>query len=55
VTDKPREQGQGLGLFIVRELLKFENCSITLGPERNSYGRRFKFYIDLGGVANGNR
>ncbi|PXX44268.1 sensor histidine kinase [Undibacterium pigrum] len=55
VTDKPREQGQGLGLFIVRELLKFENCSISLGRERNSYGRRFKFYVDLCGVADGNK
>jgi signal transduction histidine kinase len=55
VTDKPREQGQGLGLFIVRELLKFENCSISLGSERNSHGRRFKFYIDLSGVADGNK
>jgi signal transduction histidine kinase len=55
VTDKPREQGQGLGLFIVRELLKFENCSISLCSERNSHGRRFKFHIDLGGVADGNK
>lgn len=55
ISDKPREQGQGLGLFIVQELLKVENCQISLGPERNSYGRRFKFYIDFSGVVDGRK
>lgn len=55
VTDKPREQGQGLGLFIVRELLKFENCSISLDSERNGYGRRFKFNVDLSGITDGKK
>lgn len=55
VTDKPREHGQGLGLFIVRQILKFENCSISLGPERNTYGRRFKFYIDFSGALDDNK
>lgn len=52
VTMKPKGQGRGLGLFIVRELLDSSGCSITLLPERNEFGRRYIFQIDLSGVAN---
>ncbi|KSV71963.1 hypothetical protein N182_29840 [Sinorhizobium sp. GL2] len=49
VTGKPeRDTGQGLGLFIVTELLRADGCDITLLPERNEDGRRFRFSINLG-------
>lgn len=48
VTAKPdRDTGQGLGLFIVRELLRADGCDITLQPERNDDGRRFRFSVNL--------
>jgi signal transduction histidine kinase len=42
--------GNGLGLFITRELLKRDNCSIYLAKRRNSEGRRFQFHINFSGV-----
>ncbi|WP_199610017.1 ATP-binding protein [Flocculibacter collagenilyticus] len=42
-----KEFGQGLGLYITKTLLSEKNCSISLLQERNTYGRRFKFEIDL--------
>jgi len=47
VSDKPRDIGRGLGLFITREILTRFGGSIHLGPERNSHGRRFMFEISL--------
>lgn len=44
-TDK--EDGQGLGLYIVQMLLEERGCSIRLLHDRNKHGRRFKFEIDL--------
>ncbi|MEF1256656.1 sensor histidine kinase [Vibrio sp. M260112] len=44
-TDK--EYGQGLGLYIVQTLLKERECSIKLLEERNKFGRRYKFEINL--------
>lgn len=44
-TDK--EYGQGLGLYIVQTLLKERECSIRLLEERNQFGRRYKFEINL--------
>lgn len=49
-TDKPPAEGHGLGLFITRQLLEEEGCSIFLGDERNKMGRRFKFIVDFSGV-----
>lgn len=51
VSDKPDRAGSGLGLFICRQLLEAEGCSITLDDERNGDGRRFKFLVNLGGVS----
>lgn len=51
VTDKPRGYGSGLGLFIVSQLLKRENCSIRLLSARNDGGRRYRFSIDFSGAA----
>jgi signal transduction histidine kinase len=50
VTTKEQGKGRGLGLFIVRQLLDAEGCSIRLLPERNGAGRRFKFEIDFRGA-----
>lgn len=40
-----KENGRGLGLYIVQELLALYNYSIELLPERNIYGNRYKFAI----------
>jgi signal transduction histidine kinase len=48
VTGKPsRDGGQGLGLFIIRQLLQIDGCDVTLLSERNEDGRRYKFSVDL--------
>ncbi len=48
VTAKPeRDSGQGLGLFIVTELLRIDGCDIVLLPERNEDGRRYSFSVNL--------
>lgn len=45
-----KKQGRGLGLFIVKQLLDSEGCSIGIVPERNRRKRLFKFQIDLRGA-----
>ncbi len=50
ITTKGKGLGRGLGLFIVKQLLDSEGCSVTLMPERNQYDRLFKFKIDLRGA-----
>ncbi|WP_081057736.1 sensor histidine kinase [Burkholderia vietnamiensis] len=51
VTAKPaKERGQGLGLFIITQLLAADGCRVYLNPERNRDGKRFKFAVDLGAV-----
>jgi signal transduction histidine kinase len=52
VSAKARGQGRGLGLFIVKQLLASEGCSIGIVPERNRRRRLFKFQIDLRGALN---
>jgi signal transduction histidine kinase len=48
VTAKPeRDTGQGLGLFIVTELLRNDGCDITLLADRNEDGRRYRFAVNL--------
>ena len=48
VTAKPdRDSGQGLGLFIVSELLRIDGCEIALLPGRNEDGRRYRFAVIL--------
>ena len=54
VTTKPRKIGRGLGLFIVRELLDSSGCSISLSQDRNAFGRRFMFQLDLSGAIDAN-
>ena len=50
VTDKPRGEGSGLGLYIVTQLLGRAECSIRLSPERNETKRRYKFVLDMSGA-----
>ena len=49
VTTKAAGQGRGLGLFIVRQLLDSENCTIRLLPDRNNDGRLYIFEMNLTG------
>jgi signal transduction histidine kinase len=42
-----RDAGQGLGLFITRELLQIDGCDVTLLSDRNEDGRRYKFAVNL--------
>jgi signal transduction histidine kinase len=51
VTRKPRGTGRGLGLFIVRQLLESQDCTIELGPKRDKKGRRHEFVVNLSGMA----
>lgn len=47
VTAKPNQDGQGLGLFIISQLLKNQGCDVTLLDDRNAEGRRYKFSVNL--------
>jgi signal transduction histidine kinase len=47
VSDKPSSEGQGLGLHIVSTFLEAERCSIELSGDRNTFGRRYKFILNL--------
>lgn len=50
VSAKAKGQGRGLGLFIIKQLLDSEGCSIGVVPERNRRRRLYKFQIDLRGA-----
>ena len=50
VTMKPKGQGRGLGLFIVRQLLDAVGCFIVLDERRNAYNRRYIFSINLSNI-----
>lgn len=50
VSDKPEGEASGIGLFIARTLLEFDQCAIELLPERNAYGRRYKFFVNFSSV-----
>jgi C4-dicarboxylate-specific signal transduction histidine kinase len=50
VTAKKAGEGRGLGLYIVQQLLHAESCDARLLTEENSFGRRYKFDVDLSGV-----
>lgn len=55
VTDKPKGEGNGLGLFIVSQLLAREGCSIRLEPKRNAKARRYRFSIDFSEIIQNER
>lgn len=44
-SGKPMNEGRGMGLYIVKELLKSFGSNISLLDERNAFGNRFKFMI----------
>ncbi len=50
VTTKPGQEGRGLGLFVVRQLLDSEGATVNLGTHRNLLNRRDTFEINLGSV-----
>mgnify|MGYP000877489371 FL=1 len=50
VSHKGEGKGRGLGLYISRQLLEAEGCHISLEDERNTFGNRYKFRIDLARV-----
>lgn len=50
VTRKPLGEGRGLGLYIIKNLLNGDNCEIVLSGERNSYGQRYKFVLNLANI-----
>jgi len=49
-TGKDDTEGNGLGLFITRQLLARDNCSISLATDRNDHGRKYRFAINFAGV-----
>ena len=49
-TRKPKGEGRGLGLFIVRQLLDNVGCEVFLDPIRNEHKRRYRFSINLSNV-----
>lgn len=50
VSAKGKGKGRGLGLYIVEQMLQAEDCSIRLLPERNKYGRMYRFELDMTGA-----
>lgn len=50
VTMKPKGQGRGLGLFIVRQLLDAVGCFIVLDERRNAKDRRYIFAMNLSNI-----
>ncbi len=55
VTRKPRGEGRGLGLYVVRQLLDLENAEIRLAPNKNESGRLYLFELDFSGAISGQR
>lgn len=49
-SGKEHDEGNGLGLFITKQLLLRDNCSIALDNVRNKHGRRYRFIINFSGV-----
>lgn len=47
-----KRAGRGLGLFVVKQLLDSENCSMYLLQERNKSKRQYVFQIDFKGAMN---
>jgi len=47
VSRKPRGEGRGLGLYVVRQLLDSEGASISLDLAKNAAGNRYRFRISF--------
>lgn len=50
VTRKPRGEGRGLGLFIIRQLLDTYKCDIVLDDSLNIYGNMYRFSLNFNEV-----
>ena len=50
VTRKPKGEGRGLGLFIVRQLLDSYKCDIFLDDNINNKGNRYRFSLNFNEV-----
>jgi len=51
VSGKPDgDGGQGLGLFICKQLLQADGCDLELLHQKNPVGRRYKFEVNLSNV-----
>lgn len=48
-----KTKGRGLGLYIIKQLLQYDNCSIELLSDKNEYNRFYKFKINMLRVKNG--
>lgn len=56
VSGRPAaDRGQGLGLFIISQLLAADGGSVSLAHQKNEDGNRFKFIVNLASVVEGNR
>ncbi|MDG4982896.1 ATP-binding protein [Lactococcus lactis] len=49
VTNKPLEEGRGMGLYIVKSLLEEFGATIALSSELNKYDNYYKFVIKFSG------
>lgn len=47
VSNKPENEGRGMGLYIVSELLKDFGAIISLEDTLNDYGNKYKFVIEF--------
>src|SRR5665648_103295 len=45
ITSKP--EGRGLGLYIIKRILGYQDCDIQLLEPRNAFGNRYKFMLNL--------
>ncbi|MDG4967590.1 ATP-binding protein [Lactococcus lactis] len=49
VTNKPLEEGRGMGLYIVKSLLEEFGATISLSSDLNSYNNFYKFVVKFSG------
>ena len=47
ISNKPENEGRGMGLYIVSELLKDFGAIISLDDVLNDYGNKYKFVIEF--------
>ena len=47
ISNKPENEGRGMGLYIASELLKDFGAIISLEDELNDYGNKYKFVIEF--------
>jgi signal transduction histidine kinase len=50
VSGREGGEGTGLGLFVTRQLLLRDNCTISLDSRRNEHGRLYRFVLNFSGV-----